>query len=276
MILNIILLILAIGIDLFVFYITSLYQHIAFIWVPFIALPIIFALLWGLELLFLLIWGSTFDKNEVLKKPNKKYLWLVYQVNHQVIRFSRTHIKVTNKRLLPKNTRFLLTYNHLSNFDPMVIMDVCTKQDIVCVSKKGNENIPIAGPFIRKAGFISFDRDDVRASADAAMRAVSFLSNNYCSIAIAPEGTRNKEFEKQRLLPFHSGAIQIAYYAKLPIVVVCMTNTHKIHSNFPLKRTKVHFKIIGTLYYEEYKKKTPEELTQFIYDSMYSELGKMS
>ena len=275
MILNIVLLILALGVDALIYILTGLYNFVEFIWVPIIALPIIFILLWGVELLILLIWSLFFDKSKIIKKPNKFYLWLVYQVNFQVVLFSGTRIKLINKRLLPKHTRYLLIYNHLSNFDPMVIMKLFYKDDIVCVSKKSNLNIPIAGPFIHKAGFIAFDRDDVKQSADAGMRAMSFLQNNYCSIAIAPEGTRNKDVDEKLLLPFHEGAISIAYHTKTPIVVTVLTNTHKIRKNFPFKLTRVKYKIIGTLYYEDYKKKTISELTEFLYNQMYQELTKL-
>ena len=55
MILNVILLILALGVDALIYILTGLYNFIEFIWVPIIALPIIFILLWGIELLILLI-----------------------------------------------------------------------------------------------------------------------------------------------------------------------------------------------------------------------------
>ena len=94
MILNIVLLILALGVDALIYILTGLYNFVEFIWVPIIALPIIFILLWGVELLILLIWSLFFDKSKIIKKPNKFYLWLVYQVNFQVVLFSGTRIKL--------------------------------------------------------------------------------------------------------------------------------------------------------------------------------------
>ena len=271
MIFNVILLILALSIDLLTFFLTGLYQYIAFIWLPFIALPILFVLLFGVELLFFLIWSLFINKKKEIEKPSNFYAFIVNQVTYQLVFFSRTKITASGLDKLPNNTNYVILFNHLSNFDHMCMIVKLHINKIICVSKKGNEKIPIAGAFIHKAGYISFDREDKSSSANAAIKAIRCLRNYHYTVAIAPEGTRNKE-RKETLLPFHEGCFKIATKSHKPIVISVIKNTFMIHKNFPFKGTKVIFKIIETIPYEKYSTMEIDELKNYCYQVMKNEL----
>ena len=270
MVFNIILLILALGIDLSIFFLTPSYTNLIFIWVPFVALPILFILLFGVELLFFLIWSLLLNKKKEIERPSPFFVFIVNQVTYQICFFGRAKVKVTGLEKLP-DTNYVILFNHLSNFDHMCMTTKLDCRRLICVSKKGNEKIPLAGPFIHKAGYISFDRDDKTNSANAAIKSIRYLRNYGYSIAIAPEGTRNKE-RKETLLPFHDGSFKIATKSHKPIVISVVNNAFMIHKNFPFKRTVVTFDILETLYYERYSTMSVEELKNYCYDVMKNAL----
>lgn len=267
MVFNVILLVLSLGIDLSVYFLSGLYKNLIFIWAPFVALPILFLLLFGLELLFFLIWSFFIDKHKASEKPSLFFLFLVNQVTYQLVYFARVKVHAEGIDKIPSDTNYVILFNHISNFDHMCMTTKLNCKKLLCISKEGNEKIPLAGAFIHKAGYISFDRDDKAKSANAAIRAIRCLRNYGYSIAIAPEGTRNKEM-KETLLPFHDGCFKIASKSHKPIIISIVKNTNMVHKNFPLKRTNVDFKVLETIPYEKYSTMSIEELEKYTYNVM--------
>jgi 1-acyl-sn-glycerol-3-phosphate acyltransferase len=159
-------------------------------------------------------------------------------------------IIVTGEELLPKNRRFLIVTNHRSNFDQMVMIKALKETPMVYISKPGNFRIPIAGPFIRAAGFMAINREDPKEGAKTIMKAVELIKEDKASIAISPEGTRNKG--EDILLPFHPGSFQTAVKSGCPIVSASLNGTAQIHKRSPWRKTKVYFNILRTLYPEDY------------------------
>lgn len=271
MVFNIVLLILSLALDTLIFFISPIQANITLIWINILLIPVLFIALFAFELFIFLIWGFCINTKKAVKKPNAFYLYIVNQVIQQLTIFSRTKVKVEGIDKLPKDENFVLLFNHLSNWDPMVIIHKLPNRNILCVSKDSNLKIPIAGPFIHKAGFIAFDRSDKSKSAEATIRAIRNLRENKYSIAIAPEGTRNKKRE-QTLLDFHYGSFKMATKTHKPIVVCVVTNTHMIHKNFPFKRTYVDFKILETIPYETYQNMEIENLKQHCFNLMKNTL----
>ena len=264
---NLVLLILSIILDAIIFFFSPISGNIALIWINVLLLLPLFIGLFAFELLTFLIWGLFINKKIVPEKANDMYLFIVNQVIQQLTLFSRTRMHVTGLEKLPKDGNFVLLFNHLSNWDPMVIINTMPKRKILCVSKDSNLKIPIAGPFIHKAGFIAFDRSDKNKSAEATIRAIRFLRGNKYSIAIAPEGTRNKE-RKQTLLDFHYGCFKMATKTHKPIVVCVVKNTYMIHKNFPFKNTHVDLSILETITYETYQNMEIEQLKEYTFNLM--------
>jgi len=270
MVLSIIYIVLALGIDGVIFYFTSLYNYPYFYWVPVIAFPILYVLLFAVTLIFLFIWGVLINKSKEIVKPNKFYMMIVSQVVHQVNFFAGCNVKKSGFGNIPHGTPYLIIYNHVSNFDPMLIMDHLHKDKIICISKPSNFKIPIAGPFVYKAGYISINREDPKEGTKAILKAVDFANMGY-TIAIAPEGTRMKDGV---LGDFHPGSFQIGYHAQIPIVLIGFKNTKMIHKNFPLKRTKINMDVIDVIPYESYKDKSTVALTKEVRELYQSYLNE--
>jgi putative phosphoserine phosphatase/1-acylglycerol-3-phosphate O-acyltransferase len=111
--------------------------------------------------------------------------------------------------------------NHQSPLDPL-IMGKVLRGRFTGVVKKEVERIPVAGPFLRFAGFAFIDRGNTTQAKAALQPAVDRLRSGV-SLAIAPEGTRSPT-----LGAFKKGAFHVAMQAGAPIVPVVIRNAGEV------------------------------------------------
>lgn len=211
--------------------------------------------------IILFIWSLFLSSKKEIKKPNRFYNRIVLETDYFILFFFRIHVKFKGKEKLPKDQRYLIVNNHISNFDQMVMMKYLKPLPIIFISKEGNFKIPIAGKFIYNAGYIKLNRDDPRVGIKAIKKAISYIEENKASISISPEGTRNKT--DSILLPFHPGSFKIATISKAPIVISGIKGTNKVIKRFPWRYTKVEFEILEVLSYDNYKDKTTVEIANY-------------
>lgn len=231
----------------------------------------IFLLIYLLFVVFLFIWGLFFNKKKETTKPNMFYYGILRQTDSSFLSILRIKIIFRGQEKMPKG-RYLIIQNHRSNFDQMVMLKAIKEHPLVCVTKPENMDFPIAGPFIHHSGFIPINRDDMREGIKATEKAASYIEKDLASIAISPEGTRNKT--DSLLLPFHPGSFNIAYLAKCPIVVSSLKDTDKIKNRAFFRRTKVYFSILEVIPYEKYKDMKPSELATYCRDLIYLDLKR--
>lgn len=228
-----------------------------------------------ISLIFLYIIFITFvawflNKKNAPEKPNRFFYGIIRETAILALFFSRCKVKKINMNLEPRKKRYLIVSNHKSNFDP-IIMFKCLKEDpLICVTKPDVFDYSVIGRWARYAGFIPIVRDDIYQSVKAISTAAKYINENKSSICIYPEGKRNY---KDELLDFHAGSFKIAYKAKCPIVIASTKNSMNIKKNFPFKRTKVYFKIIKVLEYEEYKDKSTSEIARYAKDLISNDIN---
>lgn len=223
-------------------------------WFALIAIPLtvpIFYLLYLLLLTILFLYAMLIKNRKAPDHPSRFYLWLVRQNDFLLMSVLRVKIIMRGKELLPKRQRFLIVTNHRSNFDQMVMIKALKEKPMIYISKPDNFKMPIAGPFIKAAGFIPIDRENAVEGIKSIYKAIDLIKEDKASIAISPEGTRNKSDEL--LLPFHPGSFQTAVQSGAPIVIASLNGTSQIHKRTPWRKTKVYFNILRTIYPEEYK-----------------------
>lgn len=153
-------------------------------------------------------------------------------------------IHVTGKEKLPKEGKFLLVGNHISNYDPIITWKVLRKQKMRFISKGSNFKIPFMGQLIHRCLFMEIDRKNPRNALKTVERAAEVLRNGEACVGVYPEGTRSKT---GALLPFHNSVFKIAQRANAPIVVCSVTGTDKIHSRAVWKRTHVYLDILEVI-----------------------------
>lgn len=226
----------------------------------FLGMCIVFVVVWVVVYaLILLFWSLTIDKKKEVKKTSKFYGMIVRETMTMLLFFSRAHVHIEGKEKLPKDSKFLLVANHRSNYDPITSVVKFAKNDMIFVSKPENFNIPIAGAFMHRAGFIPIDRDNPKNALVTINKAAEYLKNQEASVGIFPEGTRNRT--EETLLEFKNGAFKIATKAQVPIVVVAMKNMGMVKKNFPWKSTHVYAKIVDVITKEEVMNSNTAELS---------------
>ena len=180
---------------------------------------------------------------------------------------------VTGKDKLPKEP-FLMVCNHRSLFDAIAAVVHFGKQKLTFVSKKENIKIPFIGRYMVKLGCLFLDREDTRSAIKTINRAAEMISSKMASVAICPEGTRNRT--EELLLPFHAGSFKAAQKAKCPVVVVSLVGTEHLKKNMIFKRTKIYVDVIEVVEAEKVQEMRSSELADYTRDIMLCNLERYS
>lgn len=169
--------------------------------------------------------------------------------------------KIMGKKNLPKDKGFVLTCNHYSNLDP-IILDIKLNKKIKFLAKKELFKTKISAWFMKKIGAFPIDRQKPEMSSFKF--ALNTLKENKI-LGIFPEGTRNKTGEDS-LQEVKSGAIVFAGKGEAQIVpAVFYRKSRMFRKNYLLIGEPISLEAENT------KKMTPEELelnTQKLTDAM--------
>lgn len=215
----------------------------------------------ALYIIFIGIISLTINTKKEYDKPNRFYKYLTTITMEMLINFAHVKLTVKGKDLMPKDQKYMFVFNHCSNFDPIIQSFVFRKHNLIHISKPENFKVPIAGPFIKRCGYLSIDRENDRKSIKTILKAIHLIENQTASIGVSPEGKRNFN---GGLLPFRPGCFKIALKAKCPIVIATMRNTTQIRKNFPFKVTPVEMRIVKVLEYEQIKDLSTNEISQIV------------
>lgn len=268
LILTAIFLLISLGLSGVLFYFAHLYEHWYFFFVPILTIPGFYLGLFVVYILILYLVSLCLNTKKEVDKPNRFFNFIVNQTCTQLLLLSRTRVKVEGRELFDSKKKHLFVSNHISSFDPIVMMRKLKVKNLMAVSKKENLKFPICGPFIHHAGFIFLDREDPHSAVRMLQKATHYLNQDWASIYICPEGTRSKTTE---LLPFHSGSFKIATKAEVDIVVCYLENTNLIAKHFPLKGTKVKLKVLKVISKEEVLSMNTHELASIAYETIQKE-----
>jgi 1-acyl-sn-glycerol-3-phosphate acyltransferase len=92
------------------------------------------------------------------------------------------------------------------------------------IAKRELFRIPVFGWAIRRAGYISIDRQNPREALKAIEEAVARIKEG-ANVLIFPEGTRSAD---GKLLPFMKGAFSLAGRAGVPVVPLAIVGTNAL------------------------------------------------
>lgn len=247
---------------------TGNYYHY---WAPFLLL--IGGYILGLAIMWVVLGtiAKFYPKDKEYKKPSKWALFWLSQAIGCVNFHAGVNLKIRYNEPLPKS-RFLLVCNHMSKFDPMILVEKYGHLGLAFISKPTNFNIPIGAHFMKASCYLSIDRYDKLKSLEVMNEASRLISENLTSIGVFPEGTRHNSIAEYG--EFHEGVFAIATKAKCPIVVTSIIGSDNIHKNFPKKRTKVRVQILKVIYPDQYQGKTVKAISDEVHEMIRKSINE--
>lgn len=219
---------------------------------------------------FLALWFSTIflPKKDPIEKTLNVY-GLIWFVCDWITTLLRIKIDFRGMEKFPDEP-FVLVSNHISNFDPVVVLAKVKGKKIAFVSKPSNFKIPVAGAYIHEAGFLAIDRQNAMRAMRTIKRASELVVSEQMIMGIYPEGTRSKTGE---LLEFKEGAFLLAKRANAPVVVVTTKGTNQIAKNKIFKSTKVELDVIEVIDKETVNHSKLSDLSAHVRESIANALS---
>ena len=261
MFINACLIILSFLITGLIYFFTGIYSNG---WWYFAAPPLLIAFyLAGVATWLLILYlGGFFVKKDpnYVYKPSRFAQWIVSQTAWVILVVLRVKVHASGFGKIPSGTPVVLIHNHLSVFDEFALVS-SFKKPIVFISKPSNFRLPIAGAWMRYAGYISIVQDDIASGTEVIRKATTYLTEKKMSVCIAPEGTRNKTFPNPLILPFKPGALRLATDSGKPVVVAALQNTNAVTFRFP-KKTHIYLDIVSVVEKDEFQTMTAKELAE--------------
>lgn len=223
-------------------------------------------------LYFCALWVSTIflPKKDPIDKPLKGIYFMIQFSTEWLVTLLRIKVRFHGMDRFPDEP-FVLVSNHLSNFDPIVILSKVKKRRIAFISKASNFKIPVAGVYVHNAGFLAIDRENAMSALRTLKRAGEMMNREEMIMGIYPEGTRSKTGE---LLEFKEGAFLLARRANAPIVVISTKGTNLISKQMLWRRTRVDLKVLDVIDRETVKSVPLSELATRVRDTIAADLEK--
>lgn len=197
------------------------------------------------------------DMDEPVDEPKKFWLAQYDALAVAMCMFFNIRVHVTGLEKVPKDERFLLVCNHRSLFDPIVKVHVFKDYGLRYVSKQSNFKIFVGGKMMHLTGSLALDRENNREALKTINKMTELIRDDVASVAIYPEGTRNK---KDGLLPFHAGSFKPAQKAGAPVVVVALRGTDLAAKGGPFRKADVYIDVVKVIS-GEFAKNNPTAVT---------------
>ncbi|QCR35030.1 1-acylglycerol-3-phosphate O-acyltransferase [Nissabacter sp. SGAir0207] len=155
----------------------------------------------------------------------------VARFGHMFGRLSKVFGLKVEQRIPPEAAHYgncIYIANHQNNYDMVTAANVVQPRTVT-VGKKSLLWIPFFGPLYWLTGNLLIDRDNRARAHGTISQVVEQFKKRNISIWMFPEGTRSRG---RGLMPFKTGAFHAAIAAGVPIVPICVSNTHgKINLN---------------------------------------------
>ena len=222
-------------------------------------------------LYFCLLWLSTLflPKKDPIDKPLNWLYFMIQFSTDWLMTLLRVKVRLEGMEKFPEEP-FVLVSNHLSNFDPIAVLCKVKKRKIAFISKPSNFKIPVAGAYVRNAGFLAIDRENAMSALRTLKRAAEMMNREQMIMGIYPEGTRSKTGE---LLEFKEGAFLLAKRAGAPIVVMSTRGTNKISRRVFIKKTRVDMRVLDIIDKEAVKTLSLAELALRVRNTVAADLA---
>jgi len=182
-------------------------------------------------------------------------------------------VTVTGREHLDAEKPYIFAANHQSQFDILALQGFLG-MDFRWLAKKELFKVPIWGPAMRRAGYISVDRSRGRQALKSIGEAAQKISAG-TSVIIFPEGTRTRDGKMQN---FKSGAMVLAIKSGVDIVPVAIKGTYEIlpKGKLLINPGNVLIRIGNPIATKNYKSKDKHVLAKILQEEVTELLGAMT
>lgn len=169
---------------------------------------------------------------------------------------------------------FVLVANHQSMMDVLVLVAI-SERPLTFISKKEVKKYPFVGRVMSSVEGSMLDRSDLRQNVAIMDEAERRLNAGYCSYAVYPEGTRNKD-PNGPMLPFHPGSFKLAYRTGVPIIPMAeYGNFRPFKRKFNYKSYPIQIKIFPPYFKEDYLKMATTDFAPIVEQKVSDEIEAM-
>ena len=238
-------------------------------------LPVAFAggFLGFLVLAFLFLWAACnlvdFDKPQL--HDSKFYRALANLYIQALPKLARVRVEKKGLEQLPKEGRFLLVCNHLSDADPVLLLQSFPKAQLAFISKRENQSMFLVGKIMHKLMCQMINRENDREALKTILKCIQLIKDDEVSVAAFPEGYTSRD---GRLQHFRAGVFKIAMKTGVPIVVCTIAGSQYIFHNLArLRPSRVKLHLVGVISPEEQQGRTAVEISEQCYQLMLQDLG---
>lgn len=205
-----------------------------------------------LKLAGILLWAIAVTAAGLLTLPFRRgdpgfLAWFVRLLSRGGLRVAGIRIEVENRERVTATQPCVYLANHQSAMD-LLTYGVMAPSHTTIIAKAELRRVPGLGALLAGAGVRFIDRRNPEQAIPELKRLADAMRAERISVAVAPEGTRNRD-AGQRLLPFKHGPFHLAIQAGVPCLpVVCEPIGHLVSwSGRRLRSGTIRFKVLDPI-----------------------------
>ena len=210
-------------------------------------------------LLLFVIFVYTTEKIDYRKHWKHKIANLISMYGFRF--YNRVRLVTTGQENLPQDRNFVVFSNHIEYTDPLFIMQVYKKFPLAFIGKEPLFKIIGLKNLLRGLGNLPLSKYANRSALETILKAIKQVKGGM-PMGVFPEAKRTYSND---LIEFKPGAFKLAQKAKADISPVCLYDMHKLSNKWRILPTKVYFKILPIIKYEDYKDLDSIALSKKVY-----------
>ena len=162
--------------------------------------------------------------------------------------------------------------NHQNSYDIFTV-SAAVQPSTVSVGKKSLKWIPFFGQMYWLTGNILIDRANSSKAINTIALTAKKITDKELSVWLFPEGTRSNG---KGLLPFKTGAFRTAQQANVPIIPVCVSNSHEKIKLGRWDNGKLIIELLDPIYFNTSAKESIREVTNIAHKRMLAKITELS
>ena len=169
------------------------------------------------------------------KKQGRQCRLIIQGVFRGLLKITGTRITAYGTENIPDDEAVLFVGNHRSDFDILIAYSF-VKTETGFIAKAEIGNVPLLRQWMKNIKCLFLDRSDIKQGLKTILDAAAQIGSGI-SVWVYPEGTRNRNEDPTKLLPFHDATLKIASKSKCRVIPVAMLGTDDIfEKHFPSVR----------------------------------------